>query len=129
MKKIAFGLIAIGLIEIATFILVGNQIGVLYTLLLILLTSIVGVVIAKKQGLQSVQKIRDSIADGQPPGMAMIDTFLIFVGGILLVLPGFITDLIGLTLLIPFTRKLYKPSILYWIRKKIKNRQVVIIQR
>lgn len=129
MKKIMGGLIAIVLIEIAIFILVGNIIGVFNTLLLILLTSIIGITIAKKQGIQSVQNIRNSIAEGMPPGVAMIDTFMIFIGGALLALPGFLTDLIGFAFIFSFTRKLFKPMIYYWLRKKLKNGQVFIIHR
>lgn len=129
MKKIAIAFISLVLLEMATLIFVGNQIGVLYTLLLIILMGIFGVFIAKKQGVHSFQDIRNSIANGQPPGIVMIDTFLIFVGGILFVIPGFITDLIGLSLLVPVSRNLYKPAILNWLRKKMKNGQVVIIQK
>ncbi|RKJ16673.1 FxsA family protein, partial [Butyricicoccus sp. 1XD8-22] len=127
MKKIIGGIIAIVLVEIAIFILVGKMIGVFSTLLLILLTSVIGITVAKKQGIQSVQNIRNSMANGEAPGPAMIDTFLIFVGSVLLVLPGFLTDFIGFTMLFSFSRKLYKPAIFYWIRKKMKNGQMVII--
>lgn len=123
------GLVAIVLIEIAIFILVGKTIGVFNTLLFILLTSIIGITVAKKQGIQSIQNIQNSIAEGMPPGVPMIDTFMIFVGGILLALPGFLTDLIGFAFIFSFTRKLFKPLIYNWLRKKMKNGQVFIIQR
>jgi UPF0716 protein FxsA len=123
------GLIAAVLIEIAIFILVGKMIGVFNTLLLILLTSIIGITVAKKQGVQSVQNIRNSIAEGMPLGVPMIDTFMIFVGGILLALPGFLTDLLGFAFIFSFTRKMFKPIIYYWLRKKLKNGQVFIIHR
>ncbi len=123
------GFIAIVLIEIAIFILVGKLIGVLSTLLLILLTSVIGISIAKKQGIQSVQNVQNSIKEGMPPGVAMIDTFMIFIGGILLALPGFLTDLLGFAFIFSFTRKMFKPMIYFWLRKKLKNGQVFIIHR
>ena len=129
LRKIIGAFIAVILVEIATFILVGKVIGVINTLLLIILTSVIGMIVAKKQGVQSVRNIQKSVQEGNPPGEAMIDTFLIFAGGILLVTPGFLTDIIGLSLVIPFTRKLYKPAIYYWLRKKLKNGQVFIIHR
>lgn len=64
-----------------------------------------------------------------PPGVAMIDTFMIFVGGALLALPGFLTDILGFAFIFSFTRKLFKPMIYYWLRKKLKNGQVFIIHR
>lgn len=115
--------------EIATFIIVGKAIGVFYTLLLIVLTSVFGVMIAKNKGMQSFQTIQTSIANGQAPGVAMIETFMIFVGGVLLVVPGFITDIIGLLMVTGITRNIFKPVIFFWLRKKMKNGQVVIVQR
>lgn len=129
MRKIIVSLVAVILAEIATFIIVGNWLGVINTLLLILLTSIVGIYVAKKQGVQSFQNMNQSIANGNPPGDAMIDTFLIFIGGILLLIPGFLTDLLGFSLLFPITRRWYKPAIYNWIRNKMKNDQVIIINK
>ncbi|MDM5334747.1 FxsA family protein [Ureibacillus composti] len=129
MRKIIVSLVAVILAEIATFIIVGNWLGVINTLLLILLTSIVGIYVAKKQGVQSFQNMNQSIANGNPPGVAMIDTFLIFIGGVLLLFPGFLTDLLGFSLLFPITRKWYKPAIYNWIRSRMKNDQVIIINK
>lgn len=129
MKKIFGAFVALILIEIATFILIGNSIGIFNTLLLIVLTSGVGILVAKKQGLQSVQNIRGSIEQGEAPGIAMIDTLMIFIGGILLCIPGFITDILGFLLLFSLTRKLFKPAIFYWLRKKMKSGQIFIINK
>jgi len=129
LRKIIVSLVAVILAEIATFIIVGNWLGVVNTLLLILLTSIVGIYVAKKQGVQSFQNMNQSIANGNPPGVAMIDTFLVFLGGVLLLFPGFLTDLLGFSLLFPITRKWYKPAIYNWIRNRMKNDQVIIINK
>ncbi|MBM7606857.1 UPF0716 protein FxsA [Lysinibacillus composti] len=129
MRKIIVSLVAVILAEIATFIIVGNWLGVVNTLLLILLTSIVGIYVAKKQGVQSFQNMNQSIANGNPPGVAMIDTFLVFLGGVLLLFPGFLTDLLGFSLLFPITRKWFKPVIYNWIRNRMKNDQVIIINK
>lgn len=129
MKKIVVLPVVFVLTEIAIFILIGKWIGVIFTLLCILLASIIGVVIAKKQGLKSVLQIQESIQKNTPPGHAMMDAFLVFVGGILFLLPGFLSDLIGFTLVIPWTRKLYKPFLYNWLRKKMRNGQMIIIER
>ncbi len=129
MKKLKFSLIAIVLIEIALFILVGNFIGVLNTLLVVVLTSVLGIAVAKRQGMYSVQNMQNSMTRGEAPGPAMVDTFMIFLGGVLLVLPGFLTDIIGLTLVFSFTRRLYKPYIYKWLRKKMESGNVFIINR
>lgn len=129
MKKILVGLFVLVFAEIATLIIVGKAIGVLYTLLLIIVTSVVGVFIAKKRGTKSFQAIQNSVAQGQPPGVPMIETFMIFIGGTLLALPGFLTDIIGLLFVLGITRNLFKPLIFLWLRKKMKHGQVVILQK
>ncbi|MCM3720497.1 FxsA family protein [Solibacillus isronensis] len=129
MKKILFGLLALVFAEIAVFIVIGNAIGVFYTLLLIIFTSIAGLLIAKKRGTKSIQDIQKSMQQGQPPGVPVIETFMIFVGGILLAVPGFITDILGLLFVSGITRNLFKPVIFYFLRKKMKRGQVVILQK
>ena len=117
------------LIEIAIFILVGKAIGIFNTLLLIILTSIVGIIVAKKQGIESIHNMQASFSNGTPPGPAMIDTFLIFVGGLFLAIPGFLTDIVGFMMVVPFSRKLFKPAIYNWLRNKFKNGQVYIYRQ
>ncbi|WP_339195378.1 FxsA family protein [Solibacillus sp. FSL R5-0449] len=129
MKKILFGLLALVFAEIAVFIVIGNAIGVFYTLLLITFTSIAGVLIAKKRGTKSIQDIQKSLQQGQPPAVPVIETFMIFIGGILLALPGFITDIFGLLFVSGITRNLFKPVVFYFLRKKMKRGQVVILQK
>lgn len=129
MKKILFGLLALVFAEIAVFIVIGNAIGVFYTLLLITFTSIAGVLIAKKRGTKSIQDIQKSMKQGQPPAVPVIETFMIFIGGILLALPGFITDIFGLLFVSCITRNLFKPVIFYFLSKKMKRGQVVILQK
>ncbi|MER1990336.1 FxsA family protein [Solibacillus isronensis] len=129
MKKTLFGLLALVFAEIAVFIVIGNAIGVFYTLLLIIFTSIAGLLIAKKRGTKSIQDIQKSMQQGQPPAVPVIETFMIFVGGILLALPGFITDILGLLFVSGITRNLFKPVIFYFLRKKMKRGQVVILQK
>ncbi|AMO86356.1 phage T7 F exclusion suppressor FxsA [Solibacillus isronensis B3W22] len=129
MKKILFGLLALVFAEIAVFIVIGNAIGVFYTLLLIIFTSIAGLLIAKKRGTKSIQDIQKSMQQGQPPAVPVIETFMIFVGGVLLAVPGFITDILGILFVSGITRNLFKPVIFYYLRKKVKRGQVVILQK
>lgn len=129
MKKILFGLLALVFAEIAVFIVIGNAIGVFYTLLLIIFTSLAGLLIAKKRGTKSIQDIQKSMQQGQPPAVPVIETFMIFVGGVLLAVPGFITDILGILFVSGITRNLFKPVIFYYLRKKMKRGQVVILQK
>lgn len=129
MKKIFLGFIIYSLVELALLIGIGQIIGVFNTLLLIVATSIIGIYVAKNKGMHSVQNVKNSLARGEAPGPAVIDTMLNFSGGLLLALPGFLTDLFGLLLLMPFTRKMVQPLVFLWMRKKMKNGQFIIVQR
>ena len=129
MKNFFLAFVAIVFAEIATFIVVGKWLGVFPTLLLILLTSVLGVYLVKKRGTKSLQKIQNSIAQGQAPGVALIEAFMMFVGAVLLIIPGFLSDIIGLMMFTSFTRNLFKPVIFMWLRRKMKNSQMIILQR
>ena len=129
MKNFFLVFVAIVFAEIATFIVVGKWLGVFLTLLLIILTSVLGVYLVKKRGTKSLQTIQKSIEQGQPPGIALIEAFMMFVGAVLLIIPGFLSDIIGLMMFTSFTRNLFKPIIFMWLRRKMKNNQMIIVQR
>lgn len=129
MKKVFLTAVVLMFAEIATFIFVGKAIGVLSTLLLIVATSAFGIILIQKRGLQAFRKMQDSIQLGQPPGDAMIDAFAVFVGGVLLVAPGFLTDLVGVLLVTGLAGKAFKPVLYMWLRKKMKNSNIIIVQK
>lgn len=92
------------MLEIAGFILVGDMIGVLPTLGLILLSGLVGTMLMRAQGLAVFRRIQQESASGKVPGRDLVHAFMILLAGILLLLPGFLTDIIGLTFFIPPVR-------------------------
>lgn len=92
--------------EIAGFILVGNAIGLWATLGLILLTSVLGGVLLRVQGFGLLNKIAAESQSGRDPGRQLVHGAMIVVAALLLLLPGFITDTIGILLFIPFVRDL-----------------------
>jgi UPF0716 protein FxsA len=94
------------LLEIAVFVLVAVWIGVGWTILATLATSGLGLVLIGKQGTRALRDLRDRARAGASPGKALGDAGLIAVGGLLMVLPGFVGDLIGLLCLLPGTRAL-----------------------
>ncbi|MEI4769292.1 FxsA family protein [Psychrobacillus sp. FJAT-51614] len=128
MKWIIGLLIVIPAIELYILLLSGKSIGVGFTILLILATGIVGAFLAKRQGIKAYREVSDSIKNRQAPGEAAINGLCVFVGSILVILPGFISDILGFLLLIGPTRKLFKPFIYKWIRKKMKNGQVIVMK-
>ena len=96
--------ILVPIIEIAVFIQVGDILGLGATLFIVVLTAILGVNLLKQQGLKAWQDIQLSMAQGQAPAKEMASAAqLLFAGGLLLT-PGFVTDVIGFTLMIPQVR-------------------------
>jgi UPF0716 protein FxsA len=99
-------LLALPLIEIAAFVVVGSKIGVLATIGLVILASVAGSVLLRIQGFGAMQRIRTELAAGRDPGRELAHGFVILVAGILLLIPGFVTDVIGILLFIPPVRDL-----------------------
>lgn len=99
-------LLGLPLAEIAGFVIVGKAIGLWATLGLIILSSIVGGFLLRRQGMQLLRQLSSEGREGRAPGRALIDGAMIVVAGILLLLPGFITDIIGLALFLPPVRTL-----------------------
>jgi UPF0716 protein FxsA len=94
------------LIEIALFIVIGQAIGLVPTLLGVLLTAVIGGLVLRWQGMAAINEMQLRMRNGELPARAMGDTMLIGLGGLLLLLPGYFTDLIGILLLLPWTREL-----------------------
>ncbi|WP_271897721.1 FxsA family protein [Candidatus Phyllobacterium onerii] len=96
--------LALPFLEIAGFIVVGSKIGVLATLGLIILSIFVGVFLLRFQGLGLIQKIREETAAGRTPKRELVHGVMLVFAALLLIIPGFITDIIGLLLFIPAVR-------------------------
>lgn len=128
MRLLMLLIIIIPAIEIGVLILSGRTIGAIATVLLIILTGVIGAWLAKQQGVETLRNAQQQMKYGQVPGVAIIDGLCILVGGLLLLTPGFITDTIGFLLLIPITRNKIKPLILTMIKKMIDKNQITIIR-
>ena len=101
-------------IEIYLLIKIGGQVGAFNTILIVILTGLLGASLARIEGIKTMTKVRDSLNRGDLPAEEMLDAMLIFVAGIVLLTPGFLTDLTGLALLVPKLRYWFKR----WLRKK-----------
>ena len=102
-------LLALPLAEIATFVAVGAQIGVAMVILLTVATTVIGSVVLRRQGLRLLAGARASLDHGETPAASALDGIFTAVAGVLLILPGFLTDLAGgLLLVAPLRRELAK---------------------
>lgn len=117
----------IPVVELFVLIEIGGHIGTMNTIALIVLTGIIGASFAKSQGAQIIYEIRSTFNQGQIPGKELLQGVMILAGGILLLTPGFITDLVGFSLLFPLTRLFYTRAALSYIKKKYKSGQWNII--
>lgn len=99
-------ILAFPILEIATFVYVGQWLGVWNTVGLVVLAAILGVIILRSQGLGALRKINRDLSRAQPPAEGIVDGFMIVVASILLIIPGFISDVVGLLLIVPPVRHL-----------------------
>jgi len=95
----------IPIIEVYLLIEVGGMIGAGWTILLIVITAIIGVNLLRQQGISTLMRANKVMSQGQVPAMEMMEGLFLAVGGALLITPGFFTDVIGFICLIPFTRR------------------------
>lgn len=118
MRLLLLLLIIVPTAEISILILSGKTIGLLPTISLILLTGLLGAFLAKQQGLETIRKAQRELYEGGIPGDALIDGVCILAGGLLLLTPGFVTDIVGFLLLLPQSRSIFKK----WLEKIFRSR-------
>lgn len=120
---IVFGLELWGLIT------VGSLIGGWNTVFLVILTGLFGAWMAKQQGVQVFRMVQFQLARGQMPTETLIDGALVLIGGILLLLPGFFSDVIGLIFLIPYTRMILRHLLKRWLWSLISSGRIQLFFR
>lgn len=99
--------IVIAIAEIYVLIGVGGLIGTMPTIMLVLLTGIIGVSMLKKQGFSVFSRLQEKMRQGQAPAQEMVEGILLIIAGAFLITPGFVTDIIGFLWLIPPTRQYF----------------------
>ena len=101
---------------------VAARIGIWDTLILLVFSAMFGGYLARVQGNIALQRIQRALAEGRAPTIEMIDSFLIFLGGILFIIPGFISDILGLFLIFPVTRWIIRWWVLSGIQSSFRAR-------
>ena len=113
--------IVVPIAELAIIISVGREIGIGPTVLLLLGSAVVGSMLARSQGRLAWRRFTESTRAGRPPAREVLDGALVLFGGALLLTPGFITDLVGILLLLPPTRAIARRVLV----KRLAHRMVV----
>ena len=98
---VPFLLLIVPIVEIGVFIAIGGQIGTFYTLLMILVTAVLGTILLRIEGFRVLDQIRREMAAGRLPTRQLSSGVMIMIAGVLLLTPGFVTDAIGFLLFLP----------------------------
>lgn len=128
MLKLFLAFTLVPALEIYLFVKLGGAIGLFNTLLVVLLTGVVGAGLARWQGAETMLKIRQSLQEGITPAEEMVDAALIFIAGMVLLTPGFLTDAFGIFLLWPPSRRQFKIFLRRKFDEWMANGQVTIVR-
>jgi UPF0716 protein FxsA len=111
----------IPVIELALLVEVGGRIGEAPTIAVVLGTGAAGAWLARSQGLRALQRLQEAVRTAQFPGEEIFDGILILAGGLLLLTPGFLTDILGFCALVPGSRYLLKALVKSRVRGRMQN--------
>src|SRR3954453_5529570 len=113
------GLLLLPILEIVVIVAVGQAIGGWQTFLIIVATSLLGARRIRREGARTWRALEQAVRSGRMPAREIADGLVVLVGGSLLVLPGFITDLLGLVLVLPFTRPVARSMLTAVISRRL----------
>ena len=114
--KLFLAFTLIPLVEIYLLIKLGQNFGAITSILLVIFTGILGAYLARMEGLRTLFRIQETMREGRMPGEELLDALLIAIAGLVLITPGFITDVVGFLLLCPFTRMLA----INWLKERMR---------
>jgi UPF0716 protein FxsA len=109
------------IIEIWAILQVGEWLGGWTTFLIIVAMGIAGAYFARLEGRKVWLEAQRQMETGQMPGRSLIDGLCVLLGGLLLLLPGFLSDIAGIVLLLPVTRPIFRGIVLQWLEKRMRN--------
>src|SRR3954462_5901961 len=114
--------IVLPLVEIMILVKIGMVTSIWVPIAIVLVTGIVGTALARREGWKVLERIREDVRIGQMPADSLLDGFLVLLAGALFVLPGVLTDILGIVLLFPPTRSLMKRAAAAWFRRNVELR-------
>lgn len=118
MNSVLLSIILVPIVEIYLFIKIGAKIGAFSTILLIFITAITGIIYARYEGLNTLRSAYSQIIKQETPAYEIISGAAIAFAALLLIIPGFATDIIGFLIILPITRKLILGKVSTKIKKK-----------
>jgi UPF0716 protein FxsA len=118
---ILVAMVALPILEIFLLIQVGQVIGIWWTLAILVGEALLGAWLMRREGNRAWKALNEAFASGKMPAGELADTALILVGGVLLMMPGFVTDVFGLLFLLPFTRPLARKVLAYFLARRMSR--------
>ena len=119
--------IVLPLAELWLIVQVAGQIGALQTLLAMIAITVAGGWLVKREGVGVWTRLRTQLQRGQLPPIEVVDGFLLLVAGGLLLVPGFLTDIVAALVLLPPTRALFRRVVLGWARRRFSTGRLVVL--
>lgn len=113
-------LVVTPIVELYLLFRVSELTSPLFTIILTIVTGVVGSRLAKRQGWKTYQRIQQEMSGGRMPTDSLVDAFMILAAGLLLMTPGVLTDIFGFSLLVPFFRTLYRGWLIDWFKQNVK---------
>jgi UPF0716 protein FxsA len=113
--------IALPLVELYVILKVGDAIGAVWTILLLAADSVLGSLLLRAQGRSVWRRFNNALAEGKMPHREVIDGVLVIFGGAFLITPGFVTDIVGLLLLLPPTRSLIRSAVVRRLGRRVAD--------
>lgn len=114
-------MVALPILEVYLIVQVAQIIGGWWTLAILVGEALLGAWLMRREGARAWKALNESFASGKLPSGELADTALILVGGVLLVLPGFVTDVFGLLFLLPFTRPLARTALAFFVARRMSR--------
>jgi UPF0716 protein FxsA len=121
-------LVAIPIFEVWLLVKVGQQLGLLPTVLILVVVAIAGALLMRHEGARAWKALNDAFTEGKVPAGELADAALVLVGGVLLMLPGFLTDVFGFLFLLRWTRPVARKIIAFFVARRI-NRLGIPVMR
>ena len=116
--------LVVPIVELAVILQVGQAIGVLETVALLIAVSVVGGWLVKREGVGALRRISTAVQAGRVPGRDLADGALIVLAGALLITPGFLSDVLGIALLLPPVRAVIRPVLIGALARRALGRTV-----
>src|SRR6478735_3963167 len=112
--------IVLPLVEIMILVKIGMVTSFWVPIAIVIVTGVVGTTLARREGWKVLERMREDVRTGQMPADSLIDGFLVLLAGVLFVLPGVLTDIVGIVLLFPPSRSLVKRGVAAWFKRNVE---------